>query len=811
MATVPPPPLTSQDDPPSTSAPHSAAAPKLVFGAPLGRPLGVEKPKPTNQRKPIYLGGKDAGAAADADAIAAVLAARGGSVSTGAAADAEKKSPEMAVSDMPVKPPRSYSGAKDHSLAQTRGRRARRPAPVVAEALADRMAARSLASRKQAAVSVRHHMGMHPHQMMYGGLPGPWTGVHTEERLPPEVAAAGGGGWEMSDYVAARAVQASQTARVAAHDADVDAAETPDGWTVLPPNDPRIPHEVARSMAARSLAACKQPAVSARHHMEMHPHQMTHGGLPVPRTGVHVRAEERPPPEVAADVDAAETPDGWTVLPSDDPRIQIAAAAGVGAGAAAAEPTREDATLRAALGQGLDPAATPRPRLSWTAELHDAFVVAVTMLGGATQARPRAIHELMQTPGLTVEHVKSHLQARAAGGGGRETPRPRRLRVALSLSLVLSPPTTTSLPRPLSQKYRLRAHKSLTGVIKSGRRRQGKGARGQGRHAAQEAPARAAQPPDRATGGGAAAPRGGGHGGREDPGGARPSAARAPPPPSVAPPTGFPAAPREGGHGGRRPGDRDSEPVRWRESGGRGEGAAGGGGVEPPEPGPPLDVAAVAAAMAAAAAAAAAAATAGSTTAGGGAWWEAPRDADAGGAPTAPCARGSGKAAIASIIGRAARAAAEALRTQIAESAAGGSEASGVEAHRSDGRAPAGAGGPAGSAGSAEQADCPGGAAAEGGAVPPPAVRLDLLWQTLQRVGREQEAQGWSGPHVVAEGADGAPSAGAAGADGASAPAGAASAAGGDPSSPAAAPAGRPMGAGSSLAAQAALQRNAVV
>ncbi|CAL5344299.1 unnamed protein product [Camellia sinensis] len=73
----------------------------------------------------------------------------------------------------------------------------------------------------------------------------------------------------------------------------------------------------------------------------------------------------------------------------------------------------------------------PKPRLRWTADLHDRFVDAVTQLGGPTipydlntnngennnlscntshEATPKAILRTMGVKGLTLFHLKSHLQ-----------------------------------------------------------------------------------------------------------------------------------------------------------------------------------------------------------------------------------------------------------------------------------------------------------------------------------------------------------------------------------------------------------------
>ncbi|XP_022766785.1 myb family transcription factor PHL5-like [Durio zibethinus] len=51
-----------------------------------------------------------------------------------------------------------------------------------------------------------------------------------------------------------------------------------------------------------------------------------------------------------------------------------------------------------------------KTRLKWTADLHEKFVNCVNLLGGAEKATPRAILKLMKSNGLTLLHVKSHLQ-----------------------------------------------------------------------------------------------------------------------------------------------------------------------------------------------------------------------------------------------------------------------------------------------------------------------------------------------------------------------------------------------------------------
>ncbi|KAK9151707.1 hypothetical protein Syun_010016 [Stephania yunnanensis] len=50
------------------------------------------------------------------------------------------------------------------------------------------------------------------------------------------------------------------------------------------------------------------------------------------------------------------------------------------------------------------------PRLRWTPDLHDHFLHAIHQLGGEDKATPKQVWEAMDIKGLTLSHVKSHLQ-----------------------------------------------------------------------------------------------------------------------------------------------------------------------------------------------------------------------------------------------------------------------------------------------------------------------------------------------------------------------------------------------------------------
>lgn len=51
-----------------------------------------------------------------------------------------------------------------------------------------------------------------------------------------------------------------------------------------------------------------------------------------------------------------------------------------------------------------------KPRLKWTPDLHQRFVDAVSQLGGPEKATPKSLMRVMNIHGLTLYHLKSHLQ-----------------------------------------------------------------------------------------------------------------------------------------------------------------------------------------------------------------------------------------------------------------------------------------------------------------------------------------------------------------------------------------------------------------
>lgn len=60
-------------------------------------------------------------------------------------------------------------------------------------------------------------------------------------------------------------------------------------------------------------------------------------------------------------------------------------------------------------------------RMRWTEELHRQFVEAVEWLGGQDEATPKRILQLMGVKGVSISHVKSHLQMYRSNSGNNSS------------------------------------------------------------------------------------------------------------------------------------------------------------------------------------------------------------------------------------------------------------------------------------------------------------------------------------------------------------------------------------------------------
>ncbi|KAG8074950.1 hypothetical protein GUJ93_ZPchr0006g45132 [Zizania palustris] len=64
------------------------------------------------------------------------------------------------------------------------------------------------------------------------------------------------------------------------------------------------------------------------------------------------------------------------------------------------------------------------PRMRWTEELHRQFVEAVECLGGQDEATPKRILQLMGVKGVSISHIKSHLQMYRSGSSNSSNTHP---------------------------------------------------------------------------------------------------------------------------------------------------------------------------------------------------------------------------------------------------------------------------------------------------------------------------------------------------------------------------------------------------
>ncbi|XP_020539942.1 myb family transcription factor PHL5-like [Jatropha curcas] len=70
----------------------------------------------------------------------------------------------------------------------------------------------------------------------------------------------------------------------------------------------------------------------------------------------------------------------------------------------------ERASLISSSGSSRPVFSSDKKRIRWSDDLHRKFVECVNSIGGADKATPKAILKMMKSKGLTIFHVKSHLQ-----------------------------------------------------------------------------------------------------------------------------------------------------------------------------------------------------------------------------------------------------------------------------------------------------------------------------------------------------------------------------------------------------------------